>query len=171
MSFRRVRSAYPGQTRYLEWARPPATRAHPRWPGRQPAVRVCHVPCLAPPSSGLLSGFFAAVLAGPGPGQGVRAVRGGTVHRSLDRGEDRALQRRGDEDLAPAAGGIGGLRRLVLPGGELPRLLEDRPGQQATEHAGQQAREPEYELVHRSNPSSTAAAFRAAFRSRLRLPG
>ncbi len=69
----------------------------------------------------------------------VPTCRGERSTSGPDHGEDRALQCGGGEHLRPAPVGVGRLRHLVLTGRELPYLLEDRAGQHAAQHAGQQA--------------------------------
>src|ERR1700739_1253602 len=47
--------------------------------------------------------FLLAVIPGPDAGELLGALSGGTVHRGLDQGEDRALERRGGQHLWPPA--------------------------------------------------------------------
>src|SRR5487761_1265072 len=60
---------------------------------------------------------------------------GAAVERGLDYREDGALDRRGDQDLGPAAVGVGRRRGFFLVRRDLPDPLEDRAGEDAAKHA------------------------------------
>ena len=76
------------------------------------------------------------------------AVIRAAVDRGPDHREDRALQRGGGKDLAPASPGIAGVWRLVLARRELPQLLDDRAGQHPSQQAGKQTQALKQQVPH-----------------------
>ena len=56
----------------------------------------------------------------------------------LDAAEDRPLDRRRGQDLAPALVRVGRVRRILFTGDGLPHALEDRPGHETAEDAEEQ---------------------------------
>jgi hypothetical protein len=68
------------------------------------------------PSRPLACGFAYAFSAGP--------VDGG-----LHDGEDRPLDGRGEQDFAPAAVFVGGVRRVIVVTHNFPHLLESQSGE------------------------------------------
>src|ERR1022692_4003586 len=115
-------------------------------------------------------------IAGPKSGQLADPLGRAAVDGRPDYREDRALQRCRRQDLPPAIVGVGGLRRLVLPGSEFPYPLEDRPGQDPADYASGHAERLVEDLHHRclmrrtSQPArSTAVAVTASWTSRRRI--
>src|SRR4051812_1783724 len=78
----------------------------------------------------------------PLTGDPADADRATTVHRRADRCEDRPLQGGGGDDLAPAPVLVGGVRGVVVAGGQLPALLEHEARDGAGADAQQQTDGP-----------------------------
>src|SRR6516164_10203497 len=98
--------------------------------------------------SGRLVGLL-AFIAGPFSYERARRLGGAAINGGLDHGENRALQRGGQQDLPPARPLVGGLRRGISPADDLPDPLEDQAGEQAAQHAGDQVHRLVQQLDHR----------------------
>src|SRR5690348_14383706 len=91
-------------------------------------------------------------------------LHGAPLHRRLDGGEYRTLKRRGRQDLFPAPLHIGGVRSVLFARDQLPRALEQGPGDHSADHAQPEAHQPVEQFLHRrlithtiqAAPSSTA---------------
>ena len=81
------------------------------------------------------------------------------------------LDGRGQQDLRPAAAGVGGFRSIVLVPGELPDLLEDGPGCGPAEHADQQADRFPGEFAHDRRPRAAASQHRKRLREAALVQG
>src|SRR5215218_9155527 len=78
-------------------------------------------------------------VAGPRTGQPGESPRAGAVDRRLGRGEDRALDGRGQHHLAHRVLALERPGCVVLLGHPLPDLLEQRPRDDTRQDAAQQA--------------------------------
>src|SRR4051794_13442119 len=98
---------------------------------------------------------------GPAAGEPAYADRPAAVHGGPDDREDRPLQRRGGEDLAPAAVLVGGAGRVAVAGRHLPDLPEDDPGDgaggQTHQHPDRLVDNPADALAHLRLPRTTSS--------------
>src|SRR5918911_1338886 len=88
----------------------------------------------------------ATSVARPVAGQLGEAAGAGTVDGRLGRGEDGALQRRGEDDLLHRVLALQRVGGVVLVRHALPDLLEDRAGHHTGQDAAEQADRPVGEL-------------------------
>jgi hypothetical protein len=120
----------------VQWRKP--ERVPVSKPEAAPASRLFRV----------LAFFRVGPFPGPGAGELAGSGRGAAVERGLHHREDGALERRGDQDLGPAAAGVGCRRSFVLARRHPPDLLEDRAGDHTAKHADQHADRLIQQLAH-----------------------
>src|SRR5699024_8787918 len=94
-----------------------------------------------------------------GTGELADARRATAIDEGLHRREDRTLQGRRGDDLAPAAILVGGVRGVVVAGGQFPDFLEQEAGHRARPDAEQQTHRLVRHLLqlaaHRRLPRTT----------------